>query len=282
MSTKGRPINRPAASQFGQKKQTTSPFVPPSQSPFIPPQQVKQDPSEQLEDAEIALPKEVTEDPKESKSSGGFSKTAAIAICLLLIVVGVIGLVIFLFIHNRKSDEEDEDEKKKKEEEEKKQKQKIVDDFNKLNIELQELRKANAQLSYNLKEVTAENARLEQAANPENVIQNFKINNNLPTENDYTDIPDKPKDPSEKTEAEKTKKEKREEVMAMVNRPRQTVADMQQKEADLKEAMRKKSEEDSRDMLDGETNAKIFTVHEDEVDDEVLIGSMNSGGSLKE
>lgn len=256
---------------FAQKKSPlSSPFAPPSKQEYI------EIPVE-LEEEE--LPKVSKETPKSSK---GFSKGAAIGICLLVILAAIIGLLIFFFIRNRKNEEDETAAADQK------AKQKAANDLALAHNELEAYRKNDTMLKLQLKNyedqlraLKAENVKLTESTDPNKILHDFRNQEGMPTETDF-EVPEPPKPTDQKTEAEKNSKEKRKELMALVNKPRKTVADFQQEEADLKESMQKKKEEDSRAIIDSETNSKIIAVHEDEeVDDEVLIDSFKSSGTVK-
>ena len=271
-----------------------SPFVPPH-----PPQPQSQ--SQQLQPVQPQIqpqPQQREGEQSEEQSPGpfGISKTMAIAICALVIIAAIIGLIIYLILHNRQTKEpkpdpkadpkaitlEDEEEESP-EDKQKRQQEAARLELQRTHVELEQYRKNDTilksqlnQYAQHIRRLESENDELRKASNPKQLLDNFRQQQGMPTDNEYIDVPDKPKE-GPKTDAEKTTKEKRQELMQMVNQPRKTVADMQQEEADLKEASEQAVEEIERKAIDEETNAKIFVIDEDNVDDATLIASVNSG-----
>lgn len=263
-----------------------SPFVPPQSQQQLQPQTAPQPPRE-------GEPQQ----PSEEQPPFGISKTMAIAICALVIIAAIIGLIIYLILHNRQQKPDpkqagkpdpkaitlDGEEEESPEDKQKRQQEAARLELQRTHVELEQYRKNDTILKSQLnqyaqlvRKLESENEDLRKASDTNNLINTFRQQQGMPTENGYIDVPDKPKE-GPKTDAEKTTKEKRQELMNMVNQPRKTVADMQQEEADLKEASEQVNEELDRKAIDAETNAKIFVIDEDDVDDATLIASVNSG-----
>lgn len=262
-------------------------------SPFVPPQN-------QLQPLIIKEEDQIPPPPKqeeEEQSIFPISKGMAIAICAIVIIVAIVGLIIYLIMHNRsqpkqkpkdgkqpsKEDEEEEEEPEEKEEEKKKKQQEAARlELQKTHVELEQYRKNDTilksqlnQYSQLVRKLEHENEELRKATDTQRMIEAYRQQKGMPTENDFEDVPDKPKE-GPKTNEEKTTKERRQELMTMVNQPRKTVADLQQEEADLKEANEQRIEQQDRAEIDDQTSAKIFVV-DDEIDDERLIASVSSG-----
>lgn len=270
--------------------------VPPSSvlgSPFVPPSSQVQSSSANTET--LAAP---TEDSTEESSKPSISKGMAIAICVGVIILAIVGLIIFLF--TRPSEEESPKECKdgKQCALPLKQDPRVAEEAKikaqnemmaKIHTELEAYRKNDAIMKLKLNEyanklqqMESENAQLRRASDPDTLLETFRQQQGMPTETGFIDVPDKPRE-GPKSEEEKTVKEKRQELMSMVNKPRKTVADMQQEEADLKEATTKQREIDSREIIDEETKVNILPVHnENENIDESLLTSIKSSGSLKQ
>lgn len=274
--------------------------VPPSSvlgSPFVPPgSQVQSTQLQSVSNTEtISTP---SEENSEEPSKPTISKGMAIAICIGVIILAIIGLIIFLF--TRPSEEEPKDDKDGKacalppgkpdpKQIEDARAKAQNDMMAKIHSELETYRKNDAIMKLKLNEyatklqqMESENAQLRRASDPDTLLETFRQQQGMPTETGFIDVPDKPRD-GPKSEEEKTVKEKRQELMNMVNKPRKTVADMQQEEADLKEATTKQREIDSREIIDGETKVNILPVHNENEDiDASLLTSIKSGGSLKQ
>lgn len=240
-------------------------------SPFIPPQPPQSIP--QLEILKDPQPSESDTESSAKSTSPGLSKFAAIIICMLIIVASIVGLIIFFVVRNRKESEDAESQHQS--------------ELSQARSEIEAFRKNDTMLKLKLNDyetrlraLEAENVKLKADSDPNSIIKTFREQQGFPTEDDF-DMPADPKPVEQKTDAEKTSKEKREELKRMINKPRETVADRQQKESDIKEAIAKKRDEESRVLIDGETNATIFTA--DDGDDEVeqsLMDSLQSGGVI--
>lgn len=268
-------------------------------SPFVPPQpqqQIQPIPPQQIQP--IPQPDAQPQQSQPSEESGpfGISKAMAFAICALIIIAAIIGLIIYLILHSRQEKVDprqskqdpraiplDDEEEEDLEERHKRQQEAARLELQRTHVELEHYRKNDTilksqlnQYAQRIRRLESENSDLRKASDTKNLIDNFRHQQGMPTENGYIDVPDKPKE-GPKSDAEKTTKEKRQELMNMVNQPRKTVADIQQEEADLKEASEQANEELERKAIDEETNAKIFVIDEDNVDDATLIASVNSG-----
>ena len=273
--------------------------VPPSSvlgSPFVPPGAVPSNQLQQISNTETLAPP--PDDSSEDSGRPSISKGAAIAICIGVIVLAIVGLLIFLFTRNSSEDEDPKEasacqlpapkvDPKVAAEEAKRKAQ--TDMMAKIHSELEAYRKNDAIMKLKLNEyasrlqqMESENAQLRKASDPDHLLETFRQQQGMPTETGFIDVPDKPRE-GPKTEEEKTVKEKRQELMSMVNKPRKTVADIQQEEADLKEATTKQREIDSREIIDSETKVNILPVHNENEDiDASLLTSIKSSGSLKQ
>lgn len=275
-----------------------SPFVPPTSQQLQPIQPVPQ--SREAEQTAV-----IQQQPQEDDGPV-ISKTMAVAICILIIVAAIIGLIIYFILNrappkpapkpapkkqlkNQSSEDDDEEGEEEDADEEsiedrrKRQQETARLELQKTHVELERYRKNDAMLKSQLnhyaqriRKLEAEKEDLRKAADTKNLLDNFRQQQGMPSENGFIDVPDKPKE-GPKSDEEKTTKERRQELMNMVNKPRKTVADIQQEEADLKEASEQANEELDRKAIDDETNAKIFVVNDEDVDDDRLIASVNTG-----
>lgn len=270
-SAESNPFSAPDALFTAHKPQPqpqSTPFVPPANSaPLSTP--VKSDEHDESDTSE----QPTNQSPK--KKSAASSVFSVIGLCIVATIIALIGLIVYYF-YKRKFNNEDTSSD-----------QSEPDDSPNINTILETYRKNDAILKHQLSEyehrLRAYEHKIDELskrADPNFMLQQHRIQHNLPTEADYDDAPIKPKE--NKSEEEKNPKEKRDELVRMMNQPRRTIQDDIDEQNELKEATRQQQEDKTTEILTETTNSdKIFTSNND-VDENDLIAAITNGGMVKD
>lgn len=259
--------------------QSSTPFVPPNVS--IPLQQQAQHAQKQNVKQNQQNDEDTDEptDDEQSNQKSSPSFLSIIGFCIIACIIALIGLIVF-YLYKRKcksNDSSDDDETESPPQHSQPNPNTIIETYRKNDAILKH---QLSEYEQRLRAYEHKIAELSKKADPSYMIQQHRLQHNLPTEDDYEDAPIKPKEV--KTEEEKNPKEKRDELVRMMNQPRRTIQDDIDEQNELKEATRQQQDEKTTEILSATTNAdKIFTSSND-VDENDLIAAITNGGVVKE
>ena len=127
-----------------------------------------------------------------------------------------------------------------------------------------------------LKATEAMAQRRQNAGEDQMYDHSFHEQNSLPTENDFEDAPEY--EPNVKRKPDPRVEDKK-HIKEMVNKKRETVADMQEATAARREQIRKEQEERIQAELEEKTHSNLY---KDDKTKEAIFGAVSSGGVLVE